>query len=115
LTNNPNITSPVVGIRNGIRVAQFAPRVLYITIRDRNAIAINSANFIPNVVGVVVDVVHAVDAVEVVSARIGVGDDPGTITDGADGGAGVRSKEVGDLARVSNVELIILTERREIR
>jgi len=117
LTNNPNITSPVVGIRNGIRVAKFASRVLDIAERHRNTIVINSPNLIPIVTGIVVNVGHTVDAVEVVSAWAGVGDDmpfgPRTVADGSDGGAGVGSGQVGNLARVSNVKIIILTKGRE--
>ena len=76
---------------------------------------INSPNFIPIVAGIIVNVSHAVDAVEVVLSRTQVGDDipfsPRTIADGSDSGAGVGSGEVGDLTRVSNVELSILTKR----
>ena len=118
MTNNPNITISGIGIRR-VRVTQLVSRVLDITVCDRNPIAINSSNFIPDVAGISVDVVRAVDAVEGITLRARVGDNipcnPGTIADGADSGAGVRSEEVGNLARVSNVELIILTEGREIK
>ena len=113
MTNNPNITISRIGIRR-VRVAQLVSRVFDIAGRNCNPIAINSPNFIPDVAGISVDVVRVVDTVKGISLWARVGDNvpcnPGTITDGADGGAGVRSKEVGNLTRVSNVELIILTE-----
>lgn len=116
MTNYPNITGPVVGIRNGIRVAQLASRVLDIAERHRNTIVINSSNLIPVITGIVVDIGHAVDAVEVVFSWAGVGDNmpfgPRTIADGSDGGAGVGSGQVGNLARVSNVKIVILTKGR---
>ena len=70
--------------------------------------------------GIVVDVVHAVDAVgSRVVAWIGVADDipfhPRTIADGTDEGAGVGPDEVANLARVSNVEVSILMRGREIK
>jgi hypothetical protein len=73
---------------------------------------VQSPNFIPIVAGIVVDVVHAVDAVEVVSAWAGVAEGtpllPTTTADGTDEGAGVGPGEVGNFARVSNVEVSIL-------
>ena len=119
LTNNPNITSPVVGIHNRIRVAQLACRVLNIAGCHRSTIEVQPPNFIPSVAGIVVDVVHAVDAVEVVVAWAGVADDmpfrPRTVADGTDSGARFGSEEVANHARVSNVEVCILTRGRGIK
>ena len=85
---------------------------------NRNTIVVNSSNFVPIVTGIFVDVVHAVDTVEVVSPRAGVRDDmpfnPRTIADGSNGGTGAGSGEVGNLARVSDVEVIVLMKEREI-
>jgi hypothetical protein len=72
---------------------------------------VQSSNFIPIVIGIVVDVLLAVDAVEVVLARVGVADDIPIRPRAADGtysGARVGPGEVGNLARVSNVEVVIL-------
>jgi hypothetical protein len=79
---------------------------------------VQSPDFISILAGIVVDVVHAVDAVEVVLAWAGVADDmpfrPRTIADGTDGGAGVGPGQVANLARVSNEEVRILTSWEEI-
>jgi len=80
---------------------------------------VNSPNFIPIIASIVIDFGHTVDAVEVVTAWAGVADDmpfnPRTIADGSDSCAGVGSREVGNLTRVSNVEVGILTEGKEIK
>jgi len=80
---------------------------------------VQSPNFIPIVAGIVVDIIHAVDAVEVVSAWAGVADDmpfcPRAIADGTDGSSGVGPGEVANHARVSNVEVTILTRGRRIK
>lgn len=119
MTNNPNITSPVVGIHNRIRVAQLTSRVLNIADRHRDTIEVQSPNFIPIVASIVVDVIRAVNAVEVVVSWVGVADDmpfqPKTTADVTDDGAGVGPDEVGNLARVSNVEVSILMRGREIK
>jgi hypothetical protein len=73
---------------------------------------VKSSNFVPIVAGIVVDVGHGVDAVKVVSAWVrvttGVPFSPRTTADVTDGGAGVGPGEVGNRARVSDVDVIIL-------
>jgi hypothetical protein len=75
---------------------------------------VQSPNLISIVVSIFVDIIHAVDAVEVVFAGPGVGDDipfrPRAIADGAYSGVGVGAGDVGHFARVSNVEVGILTQ-----
>lgn len=115
LANNPNITSPVVGVRDRVRVAEFAAGVLNVAECYCDTIVIQSPYFIPVVSGIVVDVVHAVDAIEVIIARVGVPDDipflPRATANGTNGGAGVGSKEVSNHARVSNIEVGVLMKR----
>lgn len=58
------------------------------------------------------------DAVEIIVAWVGVTDDipfvPRAIADGADGRAGVGPEQIGNLARVSNVQVSILMRGRGI-
>jgi len=79
---------------------------------NRNTFVVDSPNFVPIVGGIVVDVGHGVDAVEVESAWVVTGDElpflPGTTADVTDGGAGVGPEDVGNHARVSDVDVSIL-------
>ena len=82
---------------------------------SRNTIQVESPNFVPIISGIGVDIGHGLDTVEVEIAWVRVTDDvpfqPGTAADVTDGGAGAGPDEVGNLARASGVEVIILRRR----
>lgn len=78
---------------------------------------VQSSNFTPIIAGIVVDIVHGVDAVEIVPAQVQVTADipylPRTIADITEGGAGAGPGDVGNFTRVSNKEVSILRRALE--
>lgn len=85
----------------------------------RTTVVVQSSNDVSVVACIGVDIAHGMDTVEIVSAWVRVAIDmpilPRTIAYGTDLGAGVGPDEDANHARVSNVDVSILTSEEKFQ